>query len=186
MDNVKTQFDFAPKDLTDRRAPLEWKTKYPLGAWILIIIEVIYILVHLFGIPILMFLFWLKIPKNFFHSIDGKIYEVLAKYVFAWLGGMFGGTIFDLKWLYHSVAKQIWHIDRILWRILEPHLSGGLALVFMILLSSGILPIFDQDFLELPTAALGIGVMVGLFSDNATAKLAKLSAKIFGPSKEEK
>jgi len=182
---MENKFDFSPKDLTDGREPLEWKTKYPFGAWILIICESLYISLLLFGVPIVIFLIWLKIPHSFFSSVSEEAYKILAKYVYAWLGAFYGGIIIDLKWLYHSVSKKKWHVDRILWRILEPHLSASLGLIFMFLLTSGLLNIFDQDYLNLPAVAISIGILVGLFSDNATGKLAEIASKLFGASKDD-
>ena len=30
-------------------------------------------------------------------------------------GGLLGGTVYGGKWLYHAVAKGLWHEDRKLW-----------------------------------------------------------------------
>ncbi|GAG91886.1 unnamed protein product, partial [marine sediment metagenome] len=104
--------DFAPGDLTDGKERGDWKTGYSeREAQHAILVEAAYVVVLLFGMPILILLIWLKIPRLWF-PIDETQYKVLARYAYAWLAGTFGGTLFDMKWLYHSVAKQLWHLDR--------------------------------------------------------------------------
>lgn len=112
--------DFAPANPTDNRKLLEWQSKYTDPTpqfWIRI--EAIYLAMLFILVPATMLLLWLEYPKNWFHIPDPK-YRVLFLYGLAWLGGTFGGTLFDIKWLYHSVARQIWHMDRRLWRLFTP------------------------------------------------------------------
>lgn len=120
--------EFAPANPTDNRELLEWQSRYPDPTprlWIRI--EAVYLASLLLLVPVAMLALWLEYPRNWLQLSDQK-YRTLFLYGLAWLGGTFGGTLFDIKWLYHSVARQIWHMDRRLWRLFTPHLSGGLSL----------------------------------------------------------
>jgi fructose-specific phosphotransferase system IIC component len=96
------------------------------------------------------------------------------------LSGVVGGTAFALKWLYHSVAKWLWNSDRILWRLIVPHLSGMLALFVAAMITSGIVSVFNAEFFSNFYGALGGGFFIGYFSDNVLAALQNLAVKWFG------
>jgi len=117
---------------------------------------------------------------NLLLKLSEERYATLALYGYAWLGGSLGGTLFDLKWLYHSVAKGVWHVERRLWRILIPHISGGYAFAVIVLISSGIFRIFDAATLSRPSVVVGIGFLVGYFSDSAIGKLNEIANTLFG------
>jgi hypothetical protein len=85
-----------------------------------------------------------------------------------------------IKWLYHSVARGSWHLDRRLWRIFTPHISGGLSFFVLALISSGALRIFDRKATESFALVVGLGFLVGYFSDSAIAKLTELAETLFG------
>lgn len=124
-----------------------------------------------------MLLLWLRFPYILWHLSDQE-HRTLMRYGFAWLGGTLGGVLFAMKWLYHSVAKQMWHLDRRIWRFLTPHISGGLALVTLAIVTS--LPIFKADLSSSAGQTLALGFLVGFFSDNALAKLAEVAETLFG------
>lgn len=135
--------------------------------------------VLLLAIPLSILLLWLDYPKNWFALTDQK-YKPILKYGIAWLSGVLGGTLFDVKWLYHCVARQIWHKDRRLWRLFTPHISGGLAFVMVALISSPLLRIFDRQAVESLPLVVGVAFLVGYFSDNALAKLGETAETLFG------
>ncbi len=171
---------FGQADPTDGRAPYDWKSKYEDPAarremWI----EAIYLGLLLIAMPVLMTLLWLDWPKGLLHLSDTK-YQPLAKYAFAWTSGTLGGVLFDLKWLYHSVARGSWHVDRRFWRIFTPHISGGLSFFFLALVSSGALRIFDTKAADSHSLIVGLGFLVGYFSDSAIAKLTEIAETLFG------
>jgi len=174
---------FAPSDPTDGRKLLEWDSKYtePGAKWG-IRVEAAYLTVLLFSIPIAIVLLWLHYPKNWFGLCDEK-YKPIMKYGIAWLSGVLGGTVFDMKWLYHVVARQIWHLDRRLWRLFMPHISGGLAFVIVALISSPILRIFDRQAVESLSLVVGVAFLVGYFSDMALAWLRGIAVNLFGASR---
>jgi hypothetical protein len=171
---------FAPEDRTDRRPLRDWKTRYPEPeARKSILIEALYLGVHIVGIPIVLFLIWAEYPANWLH-LSPERYATLARFLYAWFGGMLGGTLFCIKWLYHSVAKEIWNQDRRLWRLFTPHLSAGLSFSFIVLAASDLIPIIDVRRISSPAASLGVAFLVGYFSDNATAALARIANRVFG------
>lgn len=173
--------DFAPANFTDGRQRLDWQSRYTdQVARRGILCEACYLAVLFFGAPLLVVLLWLECPKYWF-NIANERYQVLFLYSLAWIGGMFGGTMFGIKWLYHSVAKQTWHLDRRLWRVFTPHISAGLASVVVALIASGLLQVFDRHALRSNSLVFGLAFLVGYFSDNAIAKLAEIASTIFGP-----
>ncbi len=175
---------FAPDDPTDGGRKLgDWRSRYTEpSAKQGIRFEAIYLAVLLLGIPVAITFLWLEHPKYWLGIADFK-YKSILKYGTAWLGGILGGTLFAVKWLYHSVAKQIWHLDRRLWRLFTPHISGGLAFAFIALISSGILRIFDRKAVDSLSLVLSVGFLVGYFSDSAIAKLTEIADTLFGASR---
>ena len=85
-----------------------------------------------------------------------------------------------MKWLVYSSAKRIWFEDKQLWRYLTPHLSGGMAFGFILLIKSNVINIFDEASLDKPSAVAGIGFFVGYFSDKAAGKMAEVARSLFG------
>ena len=94
--------------------------------------------------------------------------------------GMLGGVVFDLKWLYHAVARNIWHEDRILWRVIVPVNSALVSLFFAFMITSGIVPLLDADAFRGVYFGLGFGFLFGYFSDNVIAALQRLAQRLFG------
>jgi hypothetical protein len=174
---------FGQADPTDNREPLDWRSKYSdPDAKREIRIEAIYLGCLLVVVPLAMAALWLEYPKNWLHLPDQK-YHALLKYGLAWLAGTLAGTLFDLKWLYHTVARQIWHMDRRLWRIFTPHISGGLAFSVVALVASGGVKIFDAKATESHALVVGLSFLVGYFSDNAIAKLLEIAETLFGTTR---
>jgi hypothetical protein len=175
---------FGQTDPTDGRNPYEWKSKYDPIATKEIYCEAAYLFVLLFGLPLLMVFFWLDNPERVFH-LPQERYRPLLKYLFAWISGSLGGVIFDLKWLYHVVARGLWHQDRRLWRIFTPHISGGLSFFVLALVASGGLRIFDSRSTDSLALVIGQGFFVGYFSDSAIAKLSDIAETLFGTTRSK-
>jgi len=173
--------DFAPYDLSDGREPLDWPSKYPPEALKSIKWEKVYLFAHLYLVPVMMVFFWLEYPKRMLRLGDDK-YEPILRYTIAWLAGVLGGTLFDIKWLYHSVAHKKWHLDRRLWRHFTPHVSGGLAFAMIALVSSGMVRVFDRQAMYSRALVVGVAFLVGYFSDSAIAKLSEIAQTLFGSS----
>lgn len=117
--------------------------------------------------------------------LDQDKWQHARPFTLAFFGGALGGTLFALKWLYHSVAKGIWNHDRILWRLFAPLLSAGAATTFVILSASGVLPFFGRELASSPGGATGIGLLVGFFSDRAFSMFENTIQSLFGSSRPE-
>lgn len=177
---------FAPDDLTDNRQPYDWETRYDKRALKWMRIEAIYLLTIIIIIPLLIGYSATGLPCQWWDPpISKDSYTTFLVFFWAWLGGALGGTVFSLKWLYHSRAKGCWHIDRILWRLFTPHLSAALSISFIALIASGLISIFDNDILTKPLLSFGLSFLTGHFSDMAIAKLAEVAGTLFGPSKKD-
>lgn len=177
--------DFAPTDYTDGRSPLDWRSKYPIDARKQIRFEATYLAALLLSLPAVIVVLLSGIGCRWL-PLDCRSSGEGCKYVFAFLGGALGGSLFATKWLYHSVAKRIWHVDRRLWRLFTPLLSGGLAFGTTLLIKANVIGIFSQQALDSPQAILAISFLIGYFSDNATAKLTEVAETVFGATRERR
>ena len=164
-------------DLTDGRPKGIWSTRYPNDAQHHIHWEKKYLIV-LFIVCISLPLLFGIITTELYESQPFK-YQNLKKYFFSFFGGTLGGTLFAMKWLVHSVAKNSWNLDRQLWRILTPFLSGGLALIVIILINCQLFNVSKPENITIHKS-YGIGFLVGYFSDNAIGKLTEIAQVLFG------
>lgn len=176
---------FGQADPTDGRRKYDWRSKYddpmPRRA---IRIEATYLALLLFGYPVVMAWGWLEYPNSYL-ALPPEKYRTLFRYALAWISGSLGGVLFALKWLYHSVARGTWHLDRRLWRLFTPHISGGLSFAMVALISSGALRIFDTKAMKVFPVIVGVGFLVGYFSDSAVAKLSDVADTLFGTVKSK-
>lgn len=179
MQRQPKNLDFAPVDPTDGRQDFDWKSKYPSEAARRMALEAAYLTLILLACPVLIYLLWTGKLDGML-GLSGSGRSTVARYGVSWLAGALGGTLFATKWLYHSVARGRWHTDRLYWRLLTPHLSGGLAFGVYAIASSSILVILDQPKLREGPTIVGLSFLVGYFSDNATAALARLADNLFG------
>jgi hypothetical protein len=209
MTNEPIDPGFAPADPTDGRDYGDWKTRYsdPL-AQKKIRFEAIYLFIHLALVIIVVFFVTLCSDRTALEAASGRpkleadgLPGIKSKkpepaeagsfsqslhwqqLLHAFLGGVLGGTLLSIKWLYHVVAKNLWNIDRRLWRLFTPYLSGALALAFVVLMGSGLIVVFDQKSLGSVWVCFGLSFLVGYFSDTATAKLSEVARTLFGTTK---
>ena len=174
-------------DLTDGRRPGEWKTKYPPRAWCWIIIELCYLcVVLLVGAAALIYIgieLSAATDRNcptYVALLNTHVEQRVLRWMSVAFAGMLGGVVFDLKWLYHAVAKNIWHENRILWRLIVPVNSALVSLFFAFMITSGIVPLLDADAFSGVYFGLGFGFLFGYFSDNVIAALQRLAQRLFG------
>lgn len=99
--------------------------------------------------------------------------------------GLLGGTVYGAKWLYHSVAKGLWHEDRRVWRYLAPWISVGTTVGIWALIDSGLFRV-NGNGSELQrdsaTSVVGWGFLIGYLSDMFLAKMKELTTVLFGRS----
>lgn len=112
---------------------------------------------------------------------DPHVIQRFNKFAYFFLGGQLGGIMFASKYLYKVVAHGYWHIDRRLWRVFSPFLSGGLALAIGAMLDSGVIGFTTKT--TVGTGYLSIGFIAGYFADSALAKMQEVAGTIFGASK---
>jgi hypothetical protein len=160
-----------------------WQSRYlEKEARNAILLESVYCVALLVASPLLLILTWLAGKHQWLPLTQGE-HGTLQHYAYAWFGGLFGGTLFTGKWLYHSVAHWVWNKDRRVWRFISPHLSGGLACAFVILIDSGLVSIFNGASVRRPAVIVATAFLVGYFSDNALAKMTEIASSVFGPSR---
>jgi hypothetical protein len=174
---------FAPEDFTDGRRLGDWRSRYEPQAWRSIRWEAAYLVAVLTVAAIGMFLVWLGYPQRVLRLSDQQS-SVFARHALGVLSGILGGVVFGMKWLYHSFAKQLWNIDRRWWRYFTPVISGGLAFAMILVIES--FGVFDPTLVSTSGRTTAFGFLVGLFSDNALAKLAEVAQTLFGPAHKKK
>lgn len=183
-------------DKLDHRALGDWASRYGRSAWLQIAVEFGYLAVVLLASTAL--LVWIGYEVGPPSPLDARSISLLGipleyprdRTFLLWLSvglsGVVGGTCFALKWLYHAVAKAEWNRDRILWRFIVPPLSGTVAVFVSMLAASGAIALVDSRFFSGFYGAIGVGWLIGYFSDNALAALQKLARKWFGTVDEVK
>ena len=122
---------------------------------------------------------WLRWPEDPL-GIDPNRYDTFALYAYSVIGGVLGGTLFDIKWLYHSVAHGRWNRDRRLWRLMTPVIAGALAFGMLLLGTADLVPLLDTEQLRKPEAAMGVSFLIGYFSDNTIGAMARLANGLLG------
>jgi hypothetical protein len=183
---------FGPPDvtslasLTDGRAIGQYQSAYSFWAWVQIVGELTYLLIVLgtsFAALVLLAKYLvLKETSGSVFALMGSPTEStpLVVYAAVTFSGICGGCASSLKWLYHAVAKQRWHRDRLIWRLIVPPLSGILAVFTALMIISGIVPFLNRTSLAGPASGAALGFFVGLFSDNLLAALQKVAFRAFG------
>ncbi len=166
---------------TDNRAVGDWKSKYDEAARCEIRIDAIYVGI-IFIVTLLALLFtWRGSTYSFFvGSCTTCAPEKFNQYAFFFLGGILGGTMFGLKYLYQVVARGLWNIDRRLWRIFSPFLSGGAAIAIGGLLDSGLLGLSIKS--STTSFYFSMGFISGYFADKALGKMQEIADTVFGSS----
>ena len=183
-DKLPTIEGFGQSDPTDGRKRLDWTSKYPPDAHKEVRREAVYLGLLLFAAPVAMLVLWLRLPQYWMRLSD-QHYSVVLKFSLAWVAGTLGGVLYNLKWLYHSVARQRWHMDRRLWRIFTPHISGGLAFGMTALIESNIIRVFDRTITARSVTVVGVAFLIGYFSDSAVAKMTEVADTLFGTTRSK-
>lgn len=184
MRGIVRSTEFGQSDPTDGRKRYCWESRYPPKAKSEIRIEACYLASLIALSPILMWVVSQHVPNGVWSRLDPAARNNATSYALAWLGGTLGGTLFASKWLYHSVARGWWNLDRRLWRLFTPHISGALAFAILVLIASGLTRILDPRAITSRSVVVGLSFLAGYFSDGAVAKLTELANTLFGSPKE--
>lgn len=170
---------------TDGKDPYEWKSKWPPQAKCGIHRDALLVGGIFFGTLAAIFLTWHGLSFEVMsYGCHGCSKATFNKYSYFFFGGMLGGTLFGLKYLYMVVARGYWTEDRWLWRVSTPFLSGGLALAFGAMLDSGIFGLSVAA--KSNPSYLSIGFITGYFADSAIAKMQEIADTVFGkPSRHQ-
>src|SRR5437773_6375201 len=160
----------------DGRQRGEWQTRYPKEVWQAIIIEGLYLVVVLAACLTCLLLTWLDTFSTWLdlHGSKGLSFN---RYLFYLFGGVLGGVLFGMKWLYHSVARGFWNYDRKPWRYLVPVLAGGFAFASAFIIEAGLsrIPTTGRE-----AEYVAVGFLIGYFSDKAISMLSRVADVIFG------
>lgn len=167
----------------DDREPWKWKSKYLddleddawkhiwrefkyLGA--LFVLALVALLLHMTGFLYALHRDTVIAPTA---AID---YDIFHRGAYCVIMGFLGGTIYDIKILYKSVARGKWHKDRLLWRIATPWVSMALTIVVASMMAE---EIFSSTSVFMPIV---IGFFSGYFSESAIGKLYSVAQVLFG------
>lgn len=175
---------FAPAEPTDGRKPGDWQTRYsdPVSKGA-IRSEALYLGWWLVFCLVFLVLLVLEMPQQWL-GLSGKILQYFNLSIGAWLAGTLGGTLYAIKWLYHTVARNTWNIDRRLWRLFTPHISGVLGFIVIFVVSSGLFGFFNPSAVDNLSLVIALGFLTGYFSDSAAAKLVEIATSIFGKTEK--
>lgn len=168
--------EFAPANPTDNRQPYEYKSKWPDEARSAQRLEGIYLAVLAAGG--VSGIFGLLKFTNVIAAPD-----IVTSMALVFCAGLLGGTTFDVKWWYHTIAKGIWNLDRRAWRLAVPWQSAIVAMFVHVLFRSDLLGILNPTALDKIHNIVAFGFLVGYFSDSAVAKLAEIAESLFGAAR---
>lgn len=162
---------------TDGRNQGQWESRYPKKVQWVQIAEAVYLLfMVLASFAIIYFNYagaienWLNIPE------DRQL--LFSRMITCVTCGLLGGTIFDMKWFYKSIAHGYWNLDRKYWRIFTPIISLSFSFCLACIFSDNII-IHGDGF-----SAATLGFLSGYFSDEAVGKMAEVAKVLFNTSKK--
>jgi hypothetical protein len=164
---------------TDERRRYEWKSRWDDDAKKHIYVDALVVGLVLIITFIAIFLTWRG--YTFTLLTDGCVgcsHATFNRYAYFFLGGLLGGTLFAVKYLYKVVARGYWHLDRRLWRIFTPLVAGGLGLAIGAMIDSGILGLTTK--VSSGSAYFSVGFIAGYFADSALAKMQEVADIVFG------
>ncbi|HFD0467399.1 TPA: hypothetical protein ACF01X_000658 [Yersinia enterocolitica] len=163
----------------DHRHSGDWQSKWCEEARKNIRYEAFYVGVILILTLIMLFLIWRGTAFNLFaYNCEQCSSQRFNQYALFFFGGMLGGTMFGIKYLYKVVARGYWHIDRRLWRVFTPFLAGVLALAIGCLIDSGMLGLSMKS--SSSSFYFSLGFISGYFADSALAKMQEVADTVFG------
>lgn len=169
----------------DGREIGEWKSRYPKEAIAEIRFDAWFVGLVLIATLVMLILVWNGMVYAFVSRTCGNSCSpaTFTKFALFFLGGLLGGILFGIKYLYKVVGRGAWNMDRRLWRIFSPFVSGGLALAVGAMIDSGIVGLTTKT--SSSSAHLAMGFITGYFADGALAKMQDVADTIFGSGRRE-
>jgi len=179
----------SPK-LNDGRDTGAWQSVYPFWARLWIYLELIYLLLLMLGgVSVIAICAASSLSVETVPLLPNRPFGTDEEVLF-WIStgtsGVLGGTVMTLKWHYHCVAKKLWHVDRRVWRLTTPLLSGVVSLFVVMLLISEIMPIISLENVKTPIGGSALAFLLGLFSDNILAALQNFAVRTIGTLRDIK
>jgi H+/Cl- antiporter ClcA len=169
----------------------DWKSDWfdKPEAWKQIKLEAVYLALVAIFFSILLFIIW-WFPGMLGLGAEQQMNIVeLRQFLLVSVAGTLGGTVFSIKWLYHSVwtdnKNERWKQDRLLWRLFTPHISGLFSFAFFAILKSGLLNVEIKSGSESNDFFFAFGFIVGYFSDRAVGKLREIADAWLGKTQSE-
>lgn len=162
---------------TDERNQGDWQSRYDNTAQKIQRREAGYLLFLFIVSFVLILLNYLELPSAFLKISDDKSI-VFSRMFSCTICGLLGGTIFNMKWFYKSIAHGYWNLDRKYWRYFMPFISLGIAFCLACIFSENII-IYGSGF-----TASTLGFLVGYFSDEAVGKMAEVAKVLFNTDKK--
>lgn len=101
-----------------------------------------------------------------------QIFRVIVIFV----AGTAGAAVFVMRAITRAVYLQIWHKDRVLWRISFPAIGGLIAIVVFILNDSNVVAPFRKEVFTNLYFCVAYGFFVGYFAD----AIMRLASRIAG------
>jgi hypothetical protein len=165
-------------DPTDGRKPYEWKTKYEKEALNRIWVETTYLLILLVTSFIFILATWKGCVGSWF-SILPKETTTFKQYAYYIESGMLGGVTFDMKYLYRTVARGLWHKDRAIWRVLSPFVATTIAFIIGSMIDASMITAGSSIS---GASCVSVGFLSGYFADSAVGKMSEVAMVLFGKS----
>jgi len=162
---------------TDERKQGEWESRYPKKAQWIQIVETVYLLFIVFTSFAIIYLNYAGAIENWLNIPEDK-QLLFSRMITCVTCGMLGGTIFDMKWFYKSIAHGYWNLDRKYWRIFTPIISLSFSFCLACIFSDNII-IHGDGF-----SAATLGFLAGYFSDEAVGKMAEVAKVLFNTGKK--
>lgn len=116
-------------------------------------------------------------------AVPCELIQSSRRYEWVAAGGLLGGTVYAAKWLYHAIAKGLWHEDRGTWRLLSPWIALGATVGIGALIEAGFFRnSIDKSLSQSGASLTGLGFLIGYLSDRFLAKMRELMQVLFGES----
>jgi hypothetical protein len=178
---------FGARDYADNRAPGEWQSRYPPEARRYIHREAIILAVALIVFLILggIALCFAEHPIKMPFLGSGSSVVIEPRLLAMFFSGCVGGTTFSIKWLIHAVARGMWHLDRVHWRLFVPVIGGVYACAMLTLIDIGIIGGQAAQTPRSAASTAGLGFLIGYFSDGVSGLLTNMAKAVFGTVQEK-